>query len=69
MSAGLVLGAGYGIEIQEDNDPYVAMSQKTLDAIEAAVLPGSYLVDFIPACAHPFSFDVCDAGVTIAMEQ
>lgn len=63
MTAGLILGIAYGIEVQEENDPYVAMAQKALDALEATAVPGTYIVDFIPFRKHaPRSVDVLLTG-------
>ena len=38
----------YGIPIREHDDPYLALAKEAIHTIAAAVVPGAFLVDFIP---------------------
>ncbi|KAK7039665.1 cytochrome p450 [Favolaschia claudopus] len=48
MSGMIMLSTAYGIDILPENDPYVEISEKALQAIVAATYRGSYLVDSLP---------------------
>ena len=39
---------GYGIAIQEANDPYISVAEEVLDGLARAGVPGTFLVDLIP---------------------
>ncbi|KAI0822115.1 cytochrome P450 [Trametes gibbosa] len=43
-----ILGLGYGIEIARDDDYYSEMLHGTVKMMEAAVIPGKYLVEILP---------------------
>ncbi|EKM54971.1 uncharacterized protein PHACADRAFT_142788 [Phanerochaete carnosa HHB-10118-sp] len=43
-----ILHITYGLEIQDRNDPYIAMADRAVFIGTACVAPGSYLVDLIP---------------------
>lgn len=45
----LSLSIAYGIETQEENDPYIMHAERTLEAANAAMVPGAFLVDVFPA--------------------
>ncbi|KAG6829872.1 hypothetical protein H0H92_003217 [Tricholoma furcatifolium] len=38
----------YGIEVQEENDPYLTTAELALKSLADVVFPGRYLVEFIP---------------------
>ena len=39
---------GYGIAVQETNDPYISVADEVLDGLARAGVPGAFLVDLIP---------------------
>ena len=39
---------GYGIAVQETNDPYISVAEDVLDGLTRAGVPGTFLVDLIP---------------------
>ena len=50
MAGSLILGVAYGIDVQPNNDPYIATAETALHAISMAGNAGAYLVDYIPIC-------------------
>ncbi|KIP07825.1 hypothetical protein PHLGIDRAFT_29862 [Phlebiopsis gigantea 11061_1 CR5-6] len=48
----LSLSIAYGIETQEENDPYIMHAERTLEAANAAMVPGAFLVDVFPALKY-----------------
>ncbi|KAF8874751.1 cytochrome P450 [Infundibulicybe gibba] len=46
--AATIMKITYGINIEEENDPYVETAEDALDAMVKAGVPGAFLVDFIP---------------------
>lgn len=42
------MSLAYGIEVDEDNDPYIASVRLITQLLCAALIPGAYLVDFLP---------------------
>jgi hypothetical protein len=38
----------YGIDAQDKNDPYVLTSEKVVEALNVSMVPGKFLVDFMP---------------------
>jgi hypothetical protein len=43
-----IMKIGYGITIQESDDPYVSIVEEVLDGVTQAGLPGTFWVDFFP---------------------
>ena len=39
---------GYGIAIQESDDPYISIAEEVLNGISEAGIPGTFWVDFFP---------------------
>ena len=39
---------GYGIVVQESDDPYVAIAEEALNGVAQAGIPGSFWVDLLP---------------------
>ena len=39
---------GYGIAVQESNDPYISNAEKALKGAAEAAIPGAFLVDSFP---------------------
>ena len=50
MVSGQITSIAYGIEILDENDPYIATIERASKAVIATVNPGSYLVDHLPFC-------------------
>ncbi|KAJ7058080.1 cytochrome P450 [Mycena amicta] len=48
MAGGFILDFTYGIQVQDDNDPYLELADKAIEGLAAASLPGAFLVEFIP---------------------
>lgn len=46
------MGVVYGIKIREFDDPYIAAVEESVIAVNAAAVPGSFLVDLIPALKY-----------------
>ena len=43
-----IMNIGYGIAVQETNDPYISVAEEVLDGLAQAGIPGAFLVDLIP---------------------
>ena len=43
-----IMKIGYGIALQESDDPYVALVEEIFDGITQAGLPGAFWVDLFP---------------------
>ena len=39
---------GYGIAVQESDDPYISVAEEVLNGLAEAALPGAFLVDLFP---------------------
>ena len=39
---------GYGISIQESDDPYISIAEEVLSGVASAGIPGTFLVDSFP---------------------
>ncbi|KAF5327069.1 hypothetical protein D9619_004660 [Psilocybe cf. subviscida] len=50
--AATIMSLGYGIEIQGFDDPYVVNIEESMHGLNVAGLPGSFLVDQIPALKY-----------------
>ncbi|TCD67113.1 hypothetical protein EIP91_000576 [Steccherinum ochraceum] len=48
MAGRVIMRAAYGIDIQDHDDPYIEIGEKSLQALSAATNAGSYLVDVMP---------------------
>ncbi|KAK7042071.1 OrdA protein [Favolaschia claudopus] len=49
LTGAIILRITYGIEVQEEEDPFVALIEKANDNFNAATQPGAFLVDVFPA--------------------
>ncbi|KAF5338671.1 hypothetical protein D9758_018031 [Tetrapyrgos nigripes] len=47
-----ILSIAYGIEVQPENDPFVAIAERAMQAAANAINRGSYLVDQLPVLKH-----------------
>lgn len=45
-----IIAVTYGINVQEENDPWVEGAENVMDAVDHCVTPGAYLVDLLPIC-------------------
>ncbi|KAK6988057.1 cytochrome p450 [Favolaschia claudopus] len=52
MAAEIIMSATYGIEVQPQNDPYVATAEQALHTLAVAAVPGRYLVDVFPVIKY-----------------
>lgn len=48
----MALSLAYGLDIREDNDPYLNLSEEAVKSIGEAAVPGAFLVDVIPALKY-----------------
>ncbi|KAJ2926328.1 hypothetical protein H1R20_g10780, partial [Candolleomyces eurysporus] len=48
LTAEIILSVAYGIEIQQENDPYIKISEDANQGAIIAGVPGAFLVDTIP---------------------
>ncbi len=49
---GLTLSLAYGIDIEAENDPYIAMAEKAGETFTAAAEPGAFLVEVLPGLQY-----------------
>lgn len=48
LTGALVMDVTYGIKILPENDPYIKTAEEAMSRLSEAVIPGSFLVDFLP---------------------
>jgi hypothetical protein len=48
MAGATVIAVAYGIDVQSSNDPYIEVSEKALEGLLQAAVPGAFLVDTFP---------------------
>ncbi|KAG7440087.1 cytochrome P450 [Guyanagaster necrorhizus] len=48
MAARVIMSITYGIDILPDGDPFVAVAEDAMHTVGLAVVPGTFLVDFLP---------------------
>jgi hypothetical protein len=46
--AATIMKIGYGIAVQEFDDPYLSIAEEAMDGFAKAAVPGAFLVDSIP---------------------
>ena len=46
--AATIMKIGYGIAVQESDDPYISIAEEVLSGIADAGIPGAFWVDFFP---------------------
>ena len=46
--AATIMKIGYGIAVQESDDPYISIAEEALEGIAEAGIPGAFLVDMFP---------------------
>ena len=42
------MNIGYGITVQESDDPYISIAEEVLTAVAEAGIPGTFWVDWFP---------------------
>ncbi|GJE99700.1 cytochrome P450 [Phanerochaete sordida] len=47
LAGGLIMSVGYGIDVQEESDPYLTAAEHTSECFQKALVPGTYLVDVL----------------------
>ncbi|KAJ3746113.1 cytochrome P450 [Lentinula detonsa] len=52
LAASTILGIAYGIDVQEENDPYVDAAERALESLGLGIAPGVFLVESIPALKY-----------------
>jgi len=52
MAGTVIMSVAYGIETKEVDDPFIKISEDGVQPVLAAVIPGTYLVDVIPAMKY-----------------
>ena len=43
---------GYGIAVQESDDPYISIAEKVMSGVAEVAIPGSFWVDLFPILKH-----------------
>ena len=46
--AATIMKIGYGIAVQESDDPYISIAEEVLNRLAEAGIPGTFWVDMIP---------------------
>ncbi|KAF9545038.1 cytochrome P450 [Agrocybe pediades] len=52
MAGETIMAISYGIQVKEENDPYVTTAEAALHGLCMAALPGAFLVDALPFLKH-----------------
>ena len=60
MAGGLILSIAYGIEVQEENDPFIAAAETSIHVVATTLMPGAYLVDLFPPREPSLAIADCD---------
>jgi hypothetical protein len=50
--AATIMKIGYGIAVQESDDPYISIAEEALSGAAEAGIPGAFLVDLFPILKH-----------------
>ena len=48
LFAATILKIGYGIAVQESDDPYIAIAEEAMKGVTEAGIPGAFWVDLFP---------------------
>ena len=46
------MNIGYGISVQESDDPYISIAEEALHGLAEAGIPGAFWVDLIPVLKY-----------------
>ena len=52
MAGETILAIAYGLQVQPENDPYIAIAERSNRSIDEAGKPGAFLVDSLPILKH-----------------
>ncbi|KAJ7498204.1 cytochrome P450 [Mycena galericulata] len=52
LAGEIIMSVAYGIKVQPQNDPFIALSKAALHSLVIASVPGKFLVDVIPALQY-----------------
>lgn len=47
-----IINVAYGIQTTGPDDPYIANAEEAMKGIAIAAVPGSFLIDFVPALKY-----------------
>jgi hypothetical protein len=50
--AATIMKIGYGIAVQESDDPYISIAEEVLHGLAEAGIPGTFWVDIIPTLKY-----------------
>ena len=50
--AATIMKIGYGITVQESDDPYISIAEEVLKGLAKAGIPGAFLVDLFPVLKY-----------------
>ena len=50
--AATIMKIGYGIVVQESDDPYISIAEEAFEGAAEAIVPGAFWVDFFPILKH-----------------
>ncbi|KAF8649934.1 hypothetical protein AX16_005472 [Volvariella volvacea WC 439] len=48
MTGRVILGVTYGLKLKDKNDPYIGISEAALKILLAAMVPGRFVLDYLP---------------------
>lgn len=51
MTSAIMLTVAYGMEIGDEDDPWIALGENAMESVRQTCVPGAYLVDAVPICA------------------
>lgn len=50
MAGGLIMSIAYGIDVQEQDDPFIKAAETSISVVDITLVPGAYLVNLFPIC-------------------
>ena len=50
--AAVIMHIVYGIQVQDENDKYIAIAKTAMETVSKAGTPGAFLVDVFPVCTY-----------------
>ncbi len=48
----MIMDVSYGVRVLEKGDPYILTAEEAFSSLNAATVPGTYLVDLFPILKH-----------------
>ena len=52
LSSAIVMNIAYGIDVQEEDDPYLSIAEEALSGLNQAATLGTFWVDLFPLLKH-----------------